>query len=411
MGTKEPISYEKVLEKCPDFEGVIPQLSWDYNTNSNKATRNFYVKMWSENMRANIKNKLWKKYGSMRKDCVGLGKNKALIGVGAGRSFNKNKHILKWVADIDGVKSWADRDFVIVASNHQFKPLLEMGIIPDFVIVVDASDVMMDQLNKDIPSTGQNSILIAALHCHPKVLKEWTDQGREVRFFLGSTPGLSDIFKKEVHKNPMHHVILTGGNVLNTLWSIGLRFLHARAFMALGNDLSYPLQDTIDKQRDTYYADGDYSSNLANKKDEAKKSKEWMGFTLTPSLIYTGALKDYNVQLDLVGTSPNLWVYKTWIESTVLINVRKEEPYHYFNCSEGGILGVMNKSMDFDLDELRQTSNWFLLDKKCPRWHTYLFKDAIEHFMKAKEALRCQHPGAILTSARNAIGLAQAMPM
>ena len=412
MKKEERISYEAILEKCPNFDGVISKLSWDYNTQSNKHTREFYLKTWSENIRTNIKNKLWKRYGSVKKDCIGLGKNKALIGVGAGPSFNKNKHILKELSDSDGVKSWADRDFIVVASNHQFKPLLGMGIIPDFVIVVDASDVMMDQLNKNIPSSGQNTILLTALHCHPEVLKRWTDQGREVRFFLTTTPGLSEVFKKETHKNPIHHMILTGGNVLNTLWSLGLRFLHTRTFMALGNDLSYPLQDTVEKQRDTYYADGDYSSNLANKKDEARKSKEWMGFTLTPSLIYTGERhRDrYNVKLDLVGTSPNLWVYKTWIEANVLLNAnKKEQSCHYFNCTEGGIVGVMTKSMDFDLDELRKDSSWFLLDEKCPKWHTYLFKDAVQLYIKAKEALKCQQPGAILTDAQNAIGLGQAI--
>jgi hypothetical protein len=46
----------------------------------------------------------------------------------------------------DGVKSWFDRNFIILASNHQLKPLLNMGIIPDFVMVADASDVVMDQL-------------------------------------------------------------------------------------------------------------------------------------------------------------------------------------------------------------------------------------------------------------------------
>ena len=411
---KERVSYETIVEKCPDMEGVISKLSWDYNTASNTHTREFYLKRWSENIRINIKNRLWKKYGSIKKDCIGLGKNKALVAVGAGQSFNKNKHILKELSDFDGVKSWPDRDFIIVASNHQFKPLLEMGIIPDFIIVVDASDVMMDQLNKDIPSSGQNSILFASLHCHPKVLQEWTNQGREVRFFLTTTPGLSEVFKKETGKNPIHHMILTGGNVLNTLWTLGLRFLHTRTFMCVGNDLSYPLKDDVEDQRSTYYADGDYSSNLANKKDEAKKGKEWLGFTLTPSMIYTGQhdRDRYNIQLDLVGTSPNLWVYKTWIETNVLLNAKQEgQSCHYFNCSEGGILGVMNKSMEFDVEELRKDENWFLLDERCPKWHTYLFKDAVQYFMKAKEALRCPQPGVILSGAQNVINSAQAIPV
>lgn len=412
MAKKEQVSYEDIIERCPTIDGVISKLSWDYNTASNKHTREFYLKAWSKNIKTNIENKLWKKYGSLKKDCIALGLNKALVGVGAGPSFNKNKDVLKWVSDFDGVKSWEDRDFIIVASNHQFKPLLKMGIIPDFVIVVDASDVMMDQLNKDIPSSGQNTTLLASLHCHPRVLNEWTNQGRELRFFLTTTPGLSEVFKKEVGKNPIHHMVLTGGNVLNTLWSLGLRFLHTRTYMALGNDLSYPLQDDVEKQRSTYYADGDYSSNLANKKDEARKGREWLGFTLSPSLIYTGTRhRDrYNVKLDLVGTSPNLWVYKTWIEANVLLNANKPGPScHYFNCTEGGIVGVMTKSMDFNVEELKLDENWFLLDEKCKKWHTYMFKDAVKYFMKAKEVLRCPLPDEIQSGAPNVIGSAQMM--
>ena len=80
-----------------------------------------------------------------------MGFNKALIGVGAGQSFNKNKDILKKLTDWDGIKSWQDRNFVIMAANHQFKPLLKMGIIPVFVVVADASDVVMEQsANQDV---------------------------------------------------------------------------------------------------------------------------------------------------------------------------------------------------------------------------------------------------------------------
>ena len=390
---EDKISYERILEKCPDFGGVISKLSWDHLGNTNLKTVDWLKKLWLKNIEDNVKNKLWKKHGSISKDCVGLGLNKVLIGVGAGQSFNKNKDVLKRIADTDGIRSWKDRNFLIAASNHMYKPLLKMGIIPDFVSLIDGSDVVMDQLNKDIPSAGQNTILLAALHCSPNVLKEWSRQGREIRFYLTQTEGMAETFRKATHKHPMHHQVLQGGNVLNTLWSLGLKYLHSTTFMCLGNDLSYPLHDNIEKQRESYYADGDYSSNAPKTgtgRDEARAGKKWLGFSLNPSPIYTGNdKKRYNINLEIVGTSPTLWAYKVWIESTVLVNMKGERAYHYYNCSEGGIVGVMNKSMEFKDEDLRERSNWFMFDDVCPRWHTKTFKDATEEFLKAKEAYEC----------------------
>jgi len=391
MKPEDKLSYKNIIKRCPDFEGVISKLAWENIGDTNKKTRGYLSKLWANNIEENIKNKLWKKHGSVRKDCVGLGKNKALIGVGAGQSFNKNKDILKQVADTDGTRDWEKRNFVIAASNHMYKPLLKMGIIPDFVSLVDGSDVVMKQLNEDIPECGKNTILLTGLHCSPKVLKEWSKQGREIRFYMPVSEGMREVFEKYTNKQAQHHEILQGGNVLNTLFSIGLRFLHTTTFMALGNDLSYPLKDKIEDQRTNYYADLDYTSNqkgTGTGRDEANARKKWLGFTLHPHLIYTGNNNDrYNINLDIVGTSHTLWVYKTWIEANVLLNAKGKVSYHYYNCSEGGIAGVMNKDMKLRKAELQKDETWYLMDDICPRWHTRMFKDAVEEFVKAKEAM------------------------
>jgi hypothetical protein len=144
-----------------------------------------YLKdLWCENIRENVKSRLWKKHRGVARDCIGMGFNKAVVAVGAGQSFNKNRHILKKLTDLDGIRDWEDRNFIIIASNHQYKPLLRMGIIPDFVIAVDGSDVIYDQLCTDIPEIGRHTVFLAGLQCSNKVLKEWDKQGREIRFFL-----------------------------------------------------------------------------------------------------------------------------------------------------------------------------------------------------------------------------------
>jgi hypothetical protein len=385
--------YQDIIEKHPEFKGVIAEKSWDYIGHSDKGTVSFLRELWTRNIRKN--KMLWRKHASIAKDCVGLGVNKATICIGGGQSFNKNKVELKRLVDADGIKPWKDRDFIIIASNHMYKPLLNMGIIPDFVGLADGSDVVMDQLNGDIPKSGQNTVLLCGMQCSPRVLKEWHKQGRAIRFYLPHTPGLDDVFRNEVGRDPAPHIILQGGNVLNSMWSIALKFFHSTVFFAVGNDLSYSIQSDIEDQRKGYYADGDYSSNVATKRDEAKGEKKWLGYTQTPALVVAPGRDRYITRLDIVGTSPTLWVYKTWLEANVMGNAFSGiAKYHYYNCTEGGIAGVM--CSDMDDDTLNDEKNWFLLDEKCPRWHTMPLADAAHEFKRAKEmmtwGLECDAP-------------------
>ena len=155
-------TYEKLLEQNPEFEGVIHKESWDYIGQSDENTLRGLLPLWKKNIEINVKKKYWNRRRAVHKlNEVAL--NKAVIMVGAGQSFNKNKHVLKQIYDIDCVKDFDDRNFIIIASNHQYKPLLNMGIIPDYVMLADGSDVVMPQLCEDIPKNGQSTILLDGL--------------------------------------------------------------------------------------------------------------------------------------------------------------------------------------------------------------------------------------------------------
>ncbi len=372
-------TYEGLLEQNPEFEGVIHKESWDFIGYSDENTLKGLFPLWKKNIEINVRKKYWNRRRSVHK-LAEIALNKAVIVVGAGQSFNKNKHVLKQIYDMDILRDPDDRYFIIVASNHQFKPLLNMGIVPDFVMLADGSDVVMSQLCKDIPKSGQSSILLDGLQCSPTVTKEWLRQKREILFYLPRTKGLPEIFNKITHKNPDNYIILQGGNVLNSAWSISLKFMHADTFIALGNDLSFPLQKTIEEQRTTYYADGDYSSNAPGTgtgRDEANAELSWGGFSLTRK-----RPMQYDVELDQVGTTHTLWVYKTWIETNVYANDKTALNYHYYNCSEGGILGVMTTEMR--PESYNDKNNWFLLDKKCTKWHTAMLEDAAEKYIQGR---------------------------
>lgn len=384
-----------------ELHDVISQRNFDFLGEVNKMTVGNLGEEWSENVRKNKQS--WRKHHRLR-SLLGLGKNKAVIGIGAGPSFHKNKDVLKHYITLDGVKSWEDREFITIAANHQFKPLLEMGIIPDFVLLVDASDVVMDQLTKDIPKEAQNTQLITGVHANPKVIKAWEKQGRGIIFYTTPAPIVQEAISKYLKRGLKKHEIELGGNVLNGSFMIGAAVMQSTIFMGVGNDLSFEVKDNLDDQRKGYYADGDYSTNAevtGTGRDEGKSMKRWAGFSLERKRIIQinepiGSKKRYNFHLDEVGTSHTLWVYKVWLETTMMGQTKMPVYMHYFNCTEGGILGVMARKED--RESMQQPSNWYFLDEVCINRHTgrqmymtAMLEDAIDIYLRTRRSQTTWH--------------------
>lgn len=414
MGVKIPLHnrMDDHYKKRTELHGVISKNNYEFVKHINVETANHFEKEWSNNVVSN--KKYWRKHRKLR-GLIGIAQNKAIIGIGAGPTFHKNKDVLKYVVNRDGIKPWHERDFVTIASNHQFKPLLDMGIIPDFVMLVDASDVVMDQLNKDIPKDASGVQLITGVHAHPKVIKEWDKQGRGIVFYTSPAPVIREAVKKYYKRDSRTHEIELGGNVLNGAFMVGIGAMQSTIFMGVGNDLSFKMNDDIDKQREGYYADGDYSSNAevtGTGRDEGKSMKRWAGYSMERKRIIDinqtiGSKKRYNFELDIVGTSYTLWVYKIWLETTMMGQTERPVFFHYFNCSEGGILGVMAKE---DTDEaLKKPDNWFFLDEVCINKHsgkqmymTAMLADAVEVFLKTKRSQEWHNHGVLYADALGA---------
>ncbi len=394
------------FEDYPMLQGVIPETHHHFLTIANNQTLDAFTDWWKEQMEANHKNRLWKRFGGVT-TLAGAGHNKAIIGVGSGPSLSKNLHVLKEIHDRDGVRNPEDKDFLICSSNHQFRPLLEAGIIPDFVFLVDASKIAYDQIIRDIPPEGENCILIAGYHCDPETLRAWSKAGRAIKFYLSDNKGMKQMFRNITGKNPNPYGIINGGNVLNSMWAITSKFFGSRTFMGIGNDLSYPSGKSIKKRRAGYYQDGDYSVNMPKNeggkgtgRDEAKQNIQWMSFKITDSNLCNldGSQKIPGIAGDeIVGTSNTLWVYKTWLEEACLITAANDKArFRYYNCTEGGVLGVLAKSTD--PKEMVKDENWFMVDEVCKRYHTTTLKYATDQFSRAKEILRCQLGGRHLNA-------------
>jgi hypothetical protein len=379
---RELDTYEKIISQNPAVSQIITPGMASAMFQNNDHTVAGLSETWSNNTRKNLK--LLKKHGPLVDSFGGFGKNKAVIAVGAGPSFNKNKDVLKAIYNVNLQFPLESQPFLIIASNKMFKPLLKMGIHPHFVVLIDAGDALYPQLCEGIPEKAKNSILITGLHASNKILKQWDKDGGHICFYMIGEDREKKLIRKRTKYDPERLHIHQGGNVLNTLWILTQRFLGCKVYITVGNDLAFEYSEDKEERAKSFYADGDYRLNILNKRDEAKDKLGWMGFDLSESLIEPGkSLCD----LRLFGTSKQLWIYKTWMEVQVGIWSAKEK-FHFYNCSESGILGMIAK--DMSRDQMYQKDNWFLLDNLFPKhWHTRTLKKACQDFLEAK-ALLCQ---------------------
>lgn len=374
-------SYDEALEKSNKLQDIVSREVWETVYRGNDKTCNFFDSLWTRNIKKNAR-RYYKKCGPVS-DLAGLGKNKAAIGIGAGPSLKNNIDILKALSLQDGTRPFHQQDFILIASNHQFKPCLNQGIIPHFVILCDAGPHLKDQLCKDIPENGQYTILLSTLQADPKIIREWLNQGRKVKFFIG-TEGVSDLAARITKTDKKNLETVSGGNVLNNIWTLACTHLGSTVFMCVGNDLSFERKESVEEQRQSFYADGDYSTNKASKRDEAAQKYDWMGFSFYDNVVSPDGKP--LIRLEPVRTTSQFLVYKIWLESAIAMNATQGMSFRYYNCSEGGILGV--KCKEDKGEGMFNKDNWFLLDELLPkRWCTRRLKDAIVEFITAKTLL------------------------
>ena len=381
------LTYDDLASKNDAMSLILKEKEWDRMQRSNNATLDALGDLHVNNMEQNIKSGLWDKHGPMSYGLHGLGNGKAVIGIGAGPSYNLNSAVLKRVHDFNFCIDFDDQPFMFACSNHQWKNCMRQGIYPHFVVIVDAGDVLHDQLCEDIPPQAKNTILLTGLHSSPKMLNEWDGQGRPIQFYVPSYEKRQELFKSIANEDPSKFICEEGGNVLNMMWIISRKFLCSSVFMAVGNDLSFPIDTDYSIRSRSYYADGDYSSNKKNKRDEAKSKMACMGFCIEHNPI----INQYVTNLEPFYTSWPLWNYKKYIETQVALcaSNQPDKPFHYYNCSERGILGVVGSSNN--TKEFNKKDNWMLMDSLFPkRWHTRRLETAVPQFLKARDLWKQQ---------------------
>ena len=208
--------------------------------------------------------------------------NIPLILVSAGPSLDKNKHLL---TDIKGRA-------LILAVGTAVKPLLNIGIIPDLIIITDPQEIVYNQLEGldiDIP-------IIILSTCNKKVMNYY----KGYKFFA-----LQQGFEKaELYaKKNKNKLVKTGGSVATTALDIAIKF-GSNPVIFIGQDLAYTNNQT--------HAAGTYFYNEVNDKRYLRPVKGYDG-----SIVYT---------------SKNLYKYLNWIEK----RIKEEKDIRFINATEGG---------------------------------------------------------------------------
>ena len=391
------VDYNNLIELHPKVAAVLPEKVLAYMKGADKKTFDHLTPLWKKNINTNVKKHI-PKWGWINEGFLGFGHGKAVIAVGSGSSLNKNKDLLKMICMVDGVKRLENQEFIVMASNHQIKDCLEMGIIPHFAMVADGSENLVKQM--DVGDLGRHTILIATVTTHPKVIAKWPGP---VRFVAQQNAVVRGFLKDAGMEMPKESCVVEGGNILNLSFILSIGLFQAPVWMCVGNDLSFPALDTVEDRRDSYYADGVYDTNLKSKRDEARNKFSWAGLEFQNDQFGLG---NY-VNLNVVNTSPQLFIYKSWLESNSLILWDIGQKFKLYNCTEGGILGVNVREGVTDYDGKFDAKNWCLLDELTGNnWRTRKLSDAVEEFHIAKTQLegnRIWQPGETKSVVQNAM--------
>jgi hypothetical protein len=270
-----------LLDRDADWKDFCVRLSDD--------TANHLVPLWLSNVRANAP--LIKRKGAAYDRYRGQGQDKVAVIIGAAPALESN-----W-KPLVGLQS--DKRYILIACSTALKFLLNKGIKPRFVIMVDGAPNCARYI--DVGDKAKDINLIATCIVHPKSLKAWKGNVRFVRV------GIGDQYEREYIKlTGIRDMFPGGGTQYNAAVLFAYMTLQSRILMFVGNALSYD---------EKYYADRN------DDKDNAFQKFAWV-----------------DIHGDVAYTNHNLIQSKLWLENQ--LSMWKGV---FINATEAGILGVSKR--------------------------------------------------------------------
>lgn len=272
------------------------------NIELRQSMENFFVsysslKNQEEMLNTNFKENIKLQDSSVDKLREELEGSKLII-VAGGPSLDKNINILREY--YNGVK---ERDYKIIAVGTVLKKILELDIIPDYVIMSDAQARVKEQINNIDTSLVPLIYLSTVAYEVPKsyIAKRY--------IVLQEDYQMAEKYSKEIGAT----LFKTGGSVVTTALDIGLR-MKCASLIFLGLDLAY-----------------------TNLKTHANNTMDMM-------TIGEDNLREVlSVNGEKIYTGKNLDSYRKWIER----RIADESNIEIIDATEGGALihGMVKKKI------------------------------------------------------------------
>lgn len=209
-------------------------------------------------------------------------KGKDLYVIAAGPSLDKNYIQLKNLGD----------NAIILATGTVLKKLLLAGIVPNYVILIDANASVFKQI-KDIDKTQIPLLFLSTVYHKVPALY----QGKK---FLICQEGFEKA--EDYGSEKGYNLFQTGGSVSTTALEIGIRF-DCKRIIYVGLDLAY-----------------------TNNYDHAS------GTAATSAVTQNNLRQVKDIYGNMVGTSKNLDIYRKWIER----RIKDVKGIEFIDATEGG---------------------------------------------------------------------------
>jgi len=277
----------------------------------NASTVTQLLPMWLENMRQNTMKGVEIPDVKEIENSAERGTPGLVIGAGPSSIANNHLHMLR-----DSV-FYNEHKGKIVSTAHSLEDCLEAGVVPDYMVLIDADPVMMKFIDHDIVDEHSRNITgIFSISADHNVVERWG--GRKVFFMsvvpditIPNVPGvLAGLFPNITVMNAM-------ANSGSFSWNVA-RYIGCDPIALIGLDFSFKPEFPI---KDTPY----YKPLRASSRDEKEMISKWYRFH-THSFFGTNCYTDH---VHDTFASVSVKDFKAYKEHGGITTI---------NCTEGGII-------------------------------------------------------------------------
>ncbi len=292
-------SYEIYNEYYVGVKEVV--LKYISSQKVNTATLNRFEKLWFKNLTLNMASYI---YSPGVKELFDKFQGKAVFLIGAGPSLQKQVEVLKS----------NQNNYILIAVNTSFPYLLQNGIIPDFVVVVDPQDKIFKYFLPVIRQKLEKyPILIAEPTISPKIAKNYP--GTVLFCDVGFLKNWVNKFSDEKGELKM------GGSVITAAYTLA-KTMKAEPIVFLGTDMAYSENSLhfrgAELEKEWLFSQNKLITQEANQYNFLKK------IHLTPHK----GFYDNTVYTDI-----KFQTYITWLEK----HFKQDSNLNIINATEGGI--------------------------------------------------------------------------